>query len=434
MSSFYPTPSTGTYLPTSAPVGGSTSANPPKRTTASNKPQTGMVVTDISPYQVNAAVPVIDAQNSMKLAIRADGSIYDIAFNLSDPQQFAAAAGPKFDELRKTNIYGAAAGFANDLEYLQAAVRSAKGTAYHSKGTSNVGDISLEDYSAIQKVFQTSYLRGYDWSSTLQLDLNSPYRSAAGGDFTKNVTTAMHLLDATDAESRLSDAYYKAFGTYPTQKKIEAFRTKYNAQAKKEAAVTTTISGQSTTKTTTQNEGFTAAEQQQFLANFLKDNYKITGKEQSGYVVNVIKAIKNAYASNMLPEEDMSSMLSFAADLVGTSDTNVQEQKIATKMQSIRNVAAKQYQGLADVFAAGQDASTVVDPIIKTINTTLGTNINRNDARIKQIVNYNDGKTTRVMNASELDNFIQKQPEFQTSTAGYNKYASIGQAIKDALR
>jgi hypothetical protein len=397
----------------------------------STQPQTNMAVQSPSPYAANTAIPAIDAANALRTTIRAGGSIYDTAFNAADPQQFAAASSAFFDNLRKTNVYGASQGFANDLEYLQAAVRSGG----QSKGTSNVGDISLEDYSAIQKVFQTSYLRGYDWATTLQRDLNSPYRSGgAGGAFTKTVATAMNLLDATDAENRLSSAYFQAFGVYPTQKKIEAFRVKYNAEAKAQATVSTTVSGPSSTKTSNANEGFTAAEQTQFLADFLKSNYNITGKEKSGYVTNVIATLKNAYSSNMIPEENVDSMIKFAADLIGTADTKIQDQKLATKLQGIRDVAAKQYMGLADTFANGQDASAVVDPIIKTINTTLGTNINRNDARIKQIVNYNDGKTTRVMNATELDNFIQKQPEFQTSPAGYSKYANLGQIITGALR
>lgn len=400
-----------------------------KPTPPSNQPQTNMAVMSPSPYAANTAIPTIDATNALRAQIRQDGSIYDIAFNQADPQQFAALAGTYFDSLRKTNVYGQSAGFANDLEYLQSAVRAGK----LSKGTSNIGEISLEDYAAIQKVFQTSYLRGYDWNTTLVSDLNSPYRKGTG-DFTKSVAVSMRLLDATDAESRLSDAYFKAFGVYPTQKKIEAFRAKYNAEAKKQASRTSTVAGETSRTDITGNEGFTAAEQQQFLADFLKTNYKITGKEQSGYVTNVLATLKNAYAANMIPEEDVNSMIGFAADLIGTSDPDVQQQKIATKLQSIRNVAAKQYTGLADIFAQGQDAASVVDPIVKTINSTLGTNIDRNDARIRQIVNYNDGKTTRVMNAAELDSFIQKQPEFQTSPAGYNKYASWGQAIKDALR
>lgn len=396
-----------------------------------NAPQTNMVVMSPSPYAANTAIPTLDATNALRGLVRQDGSVYDVAFNAADPQQFAAASSAFFDGLKKTNVYGASAGFANDLEYLQSAVRAGK----LSKGTSNVGDISLEDYSAIQKVFQTSYLRGYDWATTLQRDLNSPYRIAGGaGDFTKTVSTAMNLLDATDAENRLSDAYYKSFGVYPTQKKIEAFRVKYNAEAKKQKTMTTTVSGTGKVSTVSGNEGFTAKEQTEFLADFLQTNYKITGKEKSGYVVSVIGALKNAYANNMLPEEDMDSMIKFAADLIGTGDEAVQNQKISEKVQAIRNVAAKQYVGAADILAAGQDVSAVVDPYVKQFNATLGTNVDRNDARIKAILNFNDGKTTRVMNATEVDSYIEKQPEFQTSATGYNKFSRIGQAITGALR
>lgn len=428
MSNFTPTPQpTNPYLTTQG--NNTTPAGSKKKPTAVNTPQTGMVVSDISPFQVTGVVPAIDAQASMRADVRAPGKVYDVAFNAADPQQFAAASSSFFDGLRKTNVYGAQAGFANDLEYLQAAVRSGG----LSKGTSQVGDISLEDYSAIQKVFQTSYLRGYDWATTLQRDLTSPYFNGAGSGFTKNMTTAMHLLDATDAENRLSDAYFKAFGVYPTQKKIEAFRTKYNAEAKKQAAVTTTVSGKTSTKTTVANEGFTAEEQQQFLANYLKTNYKITGKEDSGYVAGVIQQLKNAYAENMIPADNDNNLIAFAADLIGTSDTAVQSQKIQAKMQSIRDIAAKQYTGVADLLAAGNNVAAVLDPIVKSVNSALGTSLDRNDARFKAVLNYNDGKTTRVMNAAEIDNFIEKQPEFQTSAAGYAKYANWGQALKGAL-
>lgn len=398
-----------------------------------------------SPSQVSSYAPgmssptkTTDAAAQMAATVRQGGTVYDIAFNMADPAQFAMAAAKKFDELRLTKQYAAGTNFANDLEYLQAAVRSSG----LSKGTSQVGDISLEDYAAIQKVMQTSYIRGTDWGTTLERDLTSPYRNASGSSFSKEIATSMSLLDSTDAADTLSKAYYKAFGFYPSTKQVEKFKNQFNAEAKRQKTQTVTSggttsvgTGTSTSRNTvTKNQGFTQSEQDQFLAQFLKDNYKITGKEQSGYVKNVITAIKNAYDANLLPAEDDSSIIAFAADLVGTSDSNIANQKVDAKLQAIRNVAAKQYAGIADTLAAGQDASTVVDPIVKQFNSTLGTNITRNDSRIKQILNHNDGKTTRMMNASEIDSFIQQQPEFQTSSAGYAKYAAMGNALKDALR
>jgi hypothetical protein len=368
---------------------------------------------------------------ALRARIRTNGSIYDIAFNTADPQQFAATASKYFDGLSKTKNYTTDPGL-NDLQYLQAVVRKMK----LSKGTSNLGDMSLEDYSAIQKVFQTSYLRGYEWDTVLENDYNSPYRTG-GSAFSKDVSTAIKMIDKSDSENILSKAYYTTFGRYPSSKQIETFKTKYNLEAQRQAQVITTTKGGediTSSKSISKNQGFTQEEQDQFLAKFLKDNYKITGEEQSGYVKNVITNIKNAYANNLLPEEDMEETIKFAAGLVGTADDTMANQKLDAKLQSIRNVAAKLNPGIADILAAGQDASSVVDPIVKSINTALGTNFTKNDAQIKKVINFNDGKTTRVMNTSELNTFIEKLPEFQTSDVGRAKYLSIAEAVRNGLQ
>lgn len=387
--------------------------------------------TGVVPYQSGLSAPVMSDADALKATIRQNGSIYDIAFNTADPQQFAAKASKYFDGLASTKSYTTDPGL-SDLQYLQAVVRKMG----LSKGQSNLGDMSLEDYKAIQGVLQTSYLRGYDWNTVLQNDYNSPYRTGES-TFSKDVSTALRLIDKTDAQNILTKAYFEAYGKYPSSKQIEKFATKYNAEAKVQAQVTTTTKvGKDSTKSTSvaANQGFTQEEQDQFLANFLKDNYKITGEEQSGYVKNIISTVKSAYANNLLPEEEMDQIINFAAGLVGTADDKMANQKLDAKLQSIRNVAAKLNPGIADLLANGQDVSSVVDPIVKNINTTLGTNFTKDDAKIKKIINYNDGKTTRVMNASEINTFIEQLPEFQTSSVGRAKYLSIAEAVRNGLR
>lgn len=387
--------------------------------------------TGVVPYKSGLSAPVMSDEDALKATIRQNGSIYDIAFNTADPQQFAAKASKYFDGLASTKRYTTDPGL-NDLQYLQAVVRKMG----LSKGQSNLGDMSLEDYSAIQKVFQTSYLRGNDWDVVLQNDYNSPYRTGES-TFSKDVSTALRLIDKTDAQNILTKAYFQTYNKYPSQKQIEKFALKYNEEAKRQAQVTTTTkSGKDVTKSTSVvgNQGFTQEEQDQFLATFLKDNYKITGEEQAGYVKNVISSIKSAYANNLLPEEDMDQIISFAAGLVGTADDTMANQKLDAKLQSIRNVAAKLNPGIADLLTNGQDVSSIVDPIVKNINTTLGTNFTKDDSKIKKIINYNDGKTTRVMNASEINTFIEQMPEFQTSDVGRAKYLSIAEAVRNGLR
>ena len=374
--------------------------------------------------------PAVDPAAALNAKVREDNGIYDVAFNQANPEQFAALAAPYFDTLSKSKTFvPAGTKFENDLDYLQAVVRATG----KSKGTTPAGFLSLEDYNAIQDVFKLSYLKGVDWATTAQVLLSNPYGNSASG-FSKEVATSMSLLDYTDAESRLSSAYYKAFGAYPSQKNIENFKTKFNQELKNQTAKVTTTATGTTRNQVASSQGFTQEEQDQFLADFLESNYKITGKEQSGYVKNVLDNLQNMYDNNLLPAEEMGSMIKFAADLVGTADQTVAQQKFDTKLQSIRNIAAKLNPGIADLLANGQNISDILDPIVKSTNTALGTNLTKSDPRFKQILNFNDGKTTRVMTSNEIDDFIAKQPEYQTSATAINKYASWGQALKDALR
>ena len=101
----------------------------------------------VSPYQVGPSTTVATQQKQIKDMIQAVNSEYDIAANSADASQFANTASAFFARLRNEKTVSAGTNFNNDLEYLQAAVRNAKGTAYYSAGTSNIGDMSMEDFA-----------------------------------------------------------------------------------------------------------------------------------------------------------------------------------------------------------------------------------------------------------------------------------------------
>jgi hypothetical protein len=130
----------------------------------------------------------------------------------------------------------------------------------------------------------------------------------------------------------------------------------------------------------------------------------------------------------------MEEILAFAAEAIGTGDAAMYKQKIDTKLQGIRNAASKFYPGLTDSLSTGSDVSSVADPLVKAVNSYLGINIDKNDSRIKAMLNYNDGKVTRVMNAAEQQKYLESQPEFQVSDAGRAKYSNIAQALENGLR
>jgi hypothetical protein len=368
-------------------------------------------------------------------AIRADGSVYFKAFSMQ-PEAFAASAATEFDAMKNTSTYREGM---SDYAYMQALVRQSG----LSKGTGPLNQVDPQDLKAIKDVYQSAYLTGVDWATWLERYSQSPYASSnSGPKFSKQVSTALQLIDSTDAESILSKAYYEAYNKMPDNTQIESFKNKFKAEAQRQLATTTsgTTSGAGTgstfgkSSTVTSGQGFTQAEQDQFIAGFLKDNYKITGQEEGGRVKTIIDDVKRVYRDNLLPEPPLEEIISFAADAIGTGDETMYKQKIDTKLAGVRSAAAQLYPGLAEQLAAGTDIRTVAQPAAQTLSTLLGTQIAFNDKRINQVLNYNDGKTVRTMNAAELQKFAESQPEFDTSPAGRERAMNIADAFEKGFK
>jgi hypothetical protein len=381
--------------------------------------------------------PSTGNSDALKKAIRADDGVYFKAWS-QDPQAFVISASTFFDTLRNAKTIRPDM---TDFDVLQAKVR----TAGLSKGTSPLGQLDMADVTAIASIFKEGYINGMDWNTTLDNKLQSPYAKVGGGPtFSKEISTALKRIDKTDATQRLNDAYFKTFGFYPTNEQIAKFENKYNAEAERQLAKTTRTrnananadgtSTSATSKEVVSGEGFTQAEYDTFLGKFLADNYKITGKEESGLVKDTIKNLQRVYKDNMLPEPPTNELAAFATDIVRSGDSAIQEQKMTAKITAVRGIAAKLYPGLKDSFDAGTDLITTLNPIVQSANNYLGTSFDKSNPIFSQILNYNDGKTVRVMNANEMKSFFESLPEFNTSDAGRAKGTSIANALRDGLR
>jgi hypothetical protein len=383
------------------------------------------------PFQSGPATGVNDA---LKASIRADTSVYFKAYS-QDPQAFIMSAGTFFDNLRQARTVRPDM---SDLDVLQAKVR----VAGLSKGTTPIGQLSNEDVTAISSVFKEGYVNVMDWNTVLDNRIQSPYAKIGGATFSKDISTALKRIDKTDAEQKLNDAYFKTFGTYPTGEQIVKFKNKYNAEAQSQLAKTTrtvsaTDTGTSKSSKSTDivsGEGFTQAEYNTFLGKFLADNYKITGEEETGLVKDTIANLKRVYKDNLLPEPPTSELAEFAAGIVRTGDSAIQQQKVDAKITAVRSIAAKMYPGLKDSFDAGTDLVTTLNPIVQSTNTYLGTNFDKSNPIFSKILNFNDGKTTRVMNANEIKSFWETLPEFDASPAGREQGTSIANALREGLR
>lgn len=378
--------------------------------------------------------PATGVSEALKAGIRADTSVYFKAYS-QDPQAFIMTAGTFFDALRKVNKIRPDM---SDLDVLQAKVR----LAGLSKGTTPLGQLSNEDVAGIAEVFKEGYVNTMDWNTVLDNRIQSPYAKIGGATFSKDISTALKRIDKTDAEQKLNDAYFKTFGTYPTGEQIVKFKNKYNAEAQRQIAETRrTVSSNDTgtsksSKSTdiVSGEGFTQAEYNTFLGKFLANNYNITGEEETGLVKDTISNLKRVYKDNLLPEPPTEELAEFAAGIVRTGDSAIQQQKVDAKITAVRSIAAKMYPGLKDSFDVGTDLITTLNPIVQSTNNYLGTNFDKSNPIFSKILNFNDGKITRVMNANEIKSFWETLPEFDASPAGRAQGTSIANALREGLR
>ena len=325
-------------------------------------------------------------------------------------------------------------GFANKLDYIQALLRGSGA----SKDTTPRGVIGNDDTKAMQEVSRIALQNGVPFLDTLK-ELYSNKSLGNTVKFSKNIATSIKLLDITDAKSQLSNAYYQAFGAYPSQAQIDEFQKAYNTEAEKQKAKTvtsmTTKGDVTSSLTKTFGEGFTEAEQQQFLANYLVKNFDVaTSENLGGQAKALYDQIVGVHRNNLLAEPDLPAVANVIKDVLRSSDDTVAGQKLNDYFAKQRRVAATQYLGVRDQVLAGDDVMTFISPLQQALRKTFGRTVNNDDKLIVAALNYKDDKGNyRPMNEIELNNLIVNDPRYATSPMAIQEAASLGERLTQKL-
>jgi hypothetical protein len=325
-------------------------------------------------------------------------------------------------------------GFENKLDYIQALLRGSG----LSKDTTPRGVIGNEDTKALQEVSRISLQNGVPFLDMLK-ELYSNKNLNNTVKFSKNIATAVKLLDLTDAKSQLSDAYYKAYGAFPTQVQIENFQKSWNKEAEKQKAQTvtsmTTKGDVTTSLTKSLGEGFTEQEQQQFLANYLTKNFDIaTSQNLGGQAKSLYDQIVGVHRNNLLSEPDLPSVANVIKDILKSADDNVATQKLNEYFAKQRRVASTQYLGVQNQLLAGDDVMTYISPLQDVLRKSFGRTIANNDPLIIKALNYKDDKGNyRPMNEIELNNLIMNDPRYATSPMAISEATNLGERLTQKL-
>ena len=377
------------------------------------------------------------ASNAAAVAarVRAEGSLYTSALATADPIAFSNLFARELDRLRASQRSD---GFKNNANYLQALLRSTG----LSKGTTPLGSFDESDSKAMRDALAAARLNGVEYFTFLE-DLSKSGIGSGGPKtrFSKDASTAINLIDKTDATTTFTKAYYTAFSKMPTDSQITTFMNKFNAKAKQEA-VTTTVSGTTTTSkagstgkstTTRSGLGFTEQEQSNYLAKYLAYYTEIT-PEVGGAAKILLDEIRNTYKNNGLQEPEFEAMAKVVKDVIATGDSEMAKQKLAEAKQKVRTLAAKLNPGAADLLASGEDMSTIAQQYIKLAESVTRKKYTIDSPLIKQMVNMKDDKgAIRAATNWEALGIIRGSNDWMESPDAYSTFSSIGDVLTSKL-
>lgn len=368
---------------------------------------------------------------SAALAAKVRQNPFYISATAATPEAFNNYAIAEIDSLRSQLRSDA---FGNNANYLQALLR-ASGS---SKGKTPLGSFSPEDLSAFKKAAEAARINGVEYLTYLKDFVDQGGVGGTKTKFSKEASTAINLIDKSDAKTMLAKGYYAARGETVPESEIVRFMNKFNSRAKKEA-VTTTAKGTTTTSaggttgkstTTRSGLGFTAEEQSNFLAEYIaKRGGKIT-PETGGAAKTIIDELRNTYKDNGLAEPEFESLAKSATELIGIGDPELLKQKLGDFKQRIRNQAAKLNPGMADILAKGEDLKEYADQYIKVASAVTRKTYDMNNPLIKKMMNFKDEKGNyRAASNWEAYEIMRGSSDWDTSPDAFNTFSSIGDII-----
>jgi len=369
-------------------------------------------------------------------------------------------------------------GFNNQFDYINALLIKA-GLSKDALGTAAALDKVVAASVGTNTdpfTFLESYASSLKGKTIAQPDTTTRYA--------KQIQTAMQFKDLGDARQYYSDAYFTAWGKRPSADLDKKFQESWNAQVKGQEAPTTTKttteyapiydkkskpvidtatkkqkvdkfgnpvyakialdqSGQkrytavTTGATTSPGEGFTAEEQQQFLADFLSANNPDTAwnvANLGGSAKSLYDAVASFHKANYTKVPDLATLSPLIKEVLSSPDPKVATELIKQYENGVRKQTSSKYMSIADVVNAGEDADKYVKPILETISTALEKNFTIDDPFALSIFNFKDESGTyRMPNALELNNMIMNHPDYGKTAKAVNEAVDMTQNLRSKL-
>lgn len=358
-------------------------------------------------------------------------------------------------------------GQGTQYEYLQTLLRE---TGFVKDTKTPIGIVGPKDIAALDKVIALAVANNTEPITLLEVLKRSGVGGAAGpkqpdttAKYNKAISTALQYKDLTDAKQAWSDGYFAAYGSYPAEAGIGKFQEAWNAEVKRQKATTTTSTKTTyrpvidpktgkqavdskgvlqyetinTGTTTTSGEGFTAEEQQAFLADYISKNFPnvtITGQKLGGAAKVLYDAIADAHAKNFDAVPDLATVAPIIKDAIGASNANQSAEMLNQYRAGIRDRAASRYMSIADSVKSGKDAAEVLNPLMESLTKALETNIGITDPLLIKLANYKDEKGVyRLPNEFEINQAVMSDSRYASTSRAINEGINAMQSLRSKL-
>jgi hypothetical protein len=357
-------------------------------------------------------------------------------------------------------------GQGTQYEYLQTLLRS---TGF-VKDKTPLGVAGPGDAAGLDKIIGLAVANNTDPVTLLELFKRSGVGGTGGvkqpdttTKYNKAVSTALQFKDITDAKQAYNDAHFSAYGYFPQETTFKNFETAWNAEVKRQKATTTTSTkttfrpiidpktgkqtvnkaGQlqyetiNTGTTTTSGEGFTAEEQQSYLANYISQNFpdvSITGKELGGVAKTLYDAIADAHAKNFDTVPDLSAVAPVIKNAIGASNANQSAEMLTQYRNNIRDKMGTKYMSIAESLKAGKDAIDVLNPLMESLTSALETKIGITDPLMIKLANFKDEKGVyRLPNEFEINQAVISDSRYGSTSRAINEGVNAVQSLRSKL-
>ncbi len=432
-----------------------------------------MAVTKQSQAASNAALGLSGSAFAAisEMASQVPGNIYASTNNLlayastTDPAAKALALQNIRREMSVAN--SGPGGQGTQYEYLQTLLRS---TGFVKDKKTPIGVVGPGDAAGLDKIISLAVANNTDPVTLLELFK----RSGVGGDgavkqqdttakYNKAVSTALQFKDLTDAKQGYNDAHFQAYGYFPQESSFGNFQTAWNAEVKRQKATTSTStkttyrpvidpktgkqavnkSGQlqyetiNTGTTTTSGEGFTAEEQQAFLADYISQNFPdvtLSGKELGGAAKVLYDSIAEAHSKNFDTVPDLSTVAPIIKNAIGASNANQSAEMLTQYRNGIRDKMGTKYMSIAESLKAGKDAADVLNPLMDSLSIALETKVGITDPLVIKLANFKDDKGVyRLPNEFEVNQAVISDSRYGTTSRAINEGVNVMQSLRSKL-